>query len=347
MNTAAAALLLVAALSMSNAQSSTAGQKPPTPAPPPPDQPQVYRATGARIAIGRSIHVPVDEEVNDAVVVVAGSARVDGRVRDGVVVVGGNLEVGPRADIRGEVVVVGGRVIREAGAQIRGRVSDVSIGNWRSWSLGGVTLPVVDFGDFGRWLSLFGTVFRVALLAVVMGVILFIARAPVARIGRSAGAEPGRAFLIGLVAEILFVPALIVGSIGLIVTIIGIPLVVILLPLALVGAFVALLLGFTAVTCRLGEWLEDRFGWRADSAVLASLLGLMLIAGPTMVARTIGVVSMPFQFGTLLLLATGVFIEFIVWTIGLGATLMTGFGRWSTAPPPVPPVPQAQVLPAT
>ena len=53
-----------------------------------------------------------------------------------------------------------------------------------------------------------------------------------ARIGRAAAAEPGRAFLLGLAAEILFVPALIIGSIGLIVTIIGIPLVAILVPLA-------------------------------------------------------------------------------------------------------------------
>jgi hypothetical protein len=345
MKTAAAALLLVAALSISNAQTSTAGQNPPPAPPPQTDQPQVYRSTGARIAIGRSIHVPADEEVNDAVVVVAGSARVDGRVRDGVVVVGGNLEVGRRADIRGEVVVVGGRVIREAGAQIRGRVSDIAIGDWRSWSIGGVTLPIVEFGEFGRWLSLFGTMFRVALLAVVMAFILVIARAPVARIGRSAGAEPGRAFLIGLAAQILFVPALIIGCIGLIVTIIGIPLAVILVPVAILGAFIALLLGFTAVTCRIGEWLEDRFGWRADSAMLATLLGLVLVAAPTMVARMIGIVPWPVQVGTLLLLLTGVFIEYVVWTIGLGATLMTGFGRWSTVPPPLPV--QAEVLPAT
>ena len=347
MKTAAAALLIAAALSMSSGQGSSGGQIPPSSTPPQTDGPQAYRSTGARIAIGRSIHVPIDEEVNDAVVVVAGSAKIDGRVRDGVVVVGGNLEVGSHADIRGEIVVVGGRVIRAPGAQIRGRVSDVSIGDWRSWSIGGLTLPVVDFGDFGGWLSLFGTVFRLALLAVVMGVILIVARAPVARIGRSAGAQPGRAFLIGLVAEILFVPALIIGTIGLIVTIIGIPLAIILLPSAFLGGFVALLLGFTAVTCRVGEWLEDRFGWRGDSAMLATLLGLILVVGPTMIARMVNVVPAPFQPGTLLVLAGGVFVEFVVWTIGLGATLMTGFGRWSTVPPPLPPMPQTEALPAT
>ena len=344
MKTAAAAVLLVAALSTVYAQNPS-GQ-PQGATPPAPEPVQVYRTTGARIALGRSIHVPVDEEVNDAVVAVGGSVRVDGRVRDGVVVVGGNLDVGSKADVRGEIVVVGGRVNREPGAQIRGRVSDISFGDWSTWSLGGLTLPVVDFGDFGRWLSLLGTVFRLALLVVVMAIIIGIARAPVARIGRSAGAEPGRAFLLGLAAEVLFVPALIVGSLGLIVTIIGIPLVAILVPVALVTAFVALLLGFTAVTCRLGEWLEDRFGWRANSALLATVLGLILIAGPTMLARLVGVAPLPVRFGSFALLATGVVIEFVVWTIGLGATLMTGFGRWSTAPPPVPPMTHTDVLPA-
>jgi hypothetical protein len=348
MKSAVVALLLLVGLATVSAQN-TSG--PPLEAPDPPradapDGRQVYRTTGTRIGIGRSIHVPVDEEVNDAVVVVGGSLRVDGRVRDGVVVVGGNLDVGPRSDVRGEVVVVGGRINREGGAQIRGRVSDISIGDWSTWTLGGLSLPVVDFGDFGRWLTLFGTFFRIACLALLMWLVILLARAPVARIGRSAAAQPGRAFAIGLLAAILFVPALIIGSIALIVTIIGIPLVAILLPLAVLIAFVALVLGFTALACRVGEWVEDRFGWRADSALLATSIGLLLIVGPTLVARLVSVVPAPLQLAGWSLLTIGIVLEGIVWTIGLGATLMTGFGRWSTVPPPAPPV-HATVMTAT
>jgi hypothetical protein len=278
---------------------------------------------------------------------VGGSARIDGRVRDGVVVVGGNLDIGAKADVRGEIVVVGGRVQREPGAQVRGRISDISFGDWSSWRVGGVSLPVVDFGPLGRWLTLFGTVFRVAFLAVLMGVVILIARAPVARIGRSAAAEPGRAFALGLVAEILFVPALIIGSASLIVTIIGIPLVLIMLPVAVLGAFVAFLLGFTALACRIGEWIEDRLGWQAHSAFLATAIGLLLVVGPTMLARMVGVAPEPARWAGFGLLTVGLLVEFIVWTIGLGAALMTGFGRWSTTPPPAPPVAQPTILPAT
>jgi hypothetical protein len=199
----------------------------------------------------------------------------------------------------------------------------------------------VDFGDFGRWVSLFGTFFRLALLGVIMGVIILVARAPVARIGRSAAAEPGRAFMLGLVAEVLFLPALVIGSIGLAVTIIGIPLLVILVPLSIAGAFVGLLLGFTALTCRMGEWLEDRLGLRANSALFATSLGLLMIAGPTIAARVATVTSEPLRVAGIVLLVFGLLFEFVIWTMGFGATLMTGFGRWSTAPPPIPASTQA------
>jgi hypothetical protein len=340
MKSVAAAVLLVFAFSTASAQNPSGGQ--PTAS----DQPQVYRSTGARIAIGRSIHVAADEEVNEAVVVIGGSARIDGRVRDGVVVVGGNLDVGAKSDVRGEVVVVGGRINRQPGAQIRGRVSDVSFGNWHTWSIGGVSVPTVDFGDFGRWLTLFGTFFRIAFLGLMMAVIILLARAPVARIGRAAAAEPGRAFALGLAAELLFVPALIVASIALIVTIIGIPLVIVLIPAAILGAFLALLLGFTALACHIGEWLEDRLGWRGNSALLAMTIGLLLVVGPTMLARMIGVAPLPLRITGFGLLVGGILFEFVVWTIGLGATLMTGFGRWATTPPP-PPMPHPGIVPAT
>jgi hypothetical protein len=310
-------------------------------------QPQVYRTTGSRVAIGRNIQVAADEEVREAVVVVGGSLRVDGRVRDGLVVVGGNLDLGPQADVRGDVVLVGGRLTRDPRAQVRGSVSDISIGDWRSWTIGGLHLPIVTFGGFGRWLSLFGAIFRVALLGLLMAMVIVVARAPVARVGRAAAAEPGRAFVLGLATEILFVPILIIGSIGLIVTIIGIPLVVILVPLAFLACFIALLLGFTALACRIGEWVEDRLGWRGHSAILATAIGLLLIVGPTMLSRMLGVGPEPVRVAAFGLLMAGVMLEFIIWTIGLGAALMTGFGRWSTSPPPVPPVPQTGVAVVT
>lgn len=341
LKTGAVVLLLTAAFVSAHAQSTT---DLPVQSP---DEPRVYRTTGSRIAVGRSIQIARDEEVNDAVVVVGGSLRIDGRVRDGVVVVGGDVTLGPAADVRGDVVLVGGQLTRENGATLRGSVSDISFGDWGSWSIGGLYLPRFEFGGFGRWLSLLGAMFRISLLAVLMAMVLIVARAPVARIGRAAAAEPVKAFVLGLVAEVLFLPALIIASIGLIVTIIGIPLVVLLVPVAFITIFVALILGFTGLACRLGEWVEDRLGWRGNSAFVASAIGLFLVLGPTILSRFLDVAPDPLRTGTWFLLMTGLLVEFMIWTVGLGATLMTGFGRWSSSPPPVPPIPQTGVVPVT
>ncbi len=323
-------LLLAAAATSSSAQTLPPAEAPPS------DQPRVYHTIQSRIAIGRSITVASNEEVSDAVVVVGGSARVDGRIRNDLIVIGGSATLGPQADVRGDVLVVGGRLNREPGSQLRGSVSDVTFGEWAPWQFGGWYIPAFDFGGFGRWLALFGTLFRVTTLALFMAILLLVARVPVARIANAAAAAPGRAFVAGLAAEILFIPALVAASIALIVTIIGIPLVVVLVPLALLLGGLAMVLGFTALATRLGEWLEDRVGWRGHNAFIAAALGLLVIISPTLIARMLGVAP-GVGIAGLLLLMTGVVVEFVIWTIGLGATLLTGFGRWSVVPPPVPP----------
>jgi hypothetical protein len=304
----------------------------------PTDRPEVYRTIESRIAIGRNITVARDEEVSDAVVAVGGSVRVDGRIRNELIVVGGSAQVGPEAEIHGDIVVVGGTLDRAPGARVYGRVSNVSIGEWAPIQIGNWYLPAIAFGDFGRWFALFGALFRMSLLAVLMIMALVLARAPVARISNAAAAAPARAFVAGLAAEILFIPAVIVASIALVITIIGIPLVVMLVPMAILTAVVAMVLGFTALATRVGEWIQDRLGWRGHNAIAAAALGMMAIVAPTLLARVLGVTP-GVGIAGMLLLATGAIVEFVIWTTGLGATLMTGFGRWSVVPPPLPPPP--------
>jgi hypothetical protein len=299
---------------------------------------RVYRTTGTRIAIARDLHVAHDEEIRDAVAVVGGSLRVDGLVRDGIVVVGGNLELGPEAHVGGDIVLVGGGLTRAEGSRISGSVSDIGLGAWKDWGISVRSWPWIELGEAGRWLGLLAAMVRVALLALFAGAVLLVARARVARVAGAAVAEPGRAMLIGLAAELLFLPVLIIGSIALALTIIGIPLLALLLPLTLVASLVALLMGFTALACRVGQWIEDRLGLRFHSLVAATALGLLVIVGPSLLSRAIGVAPEPVRDAAFGLLVAGAVIEFVVWTIGLGATLMTGFGRGTAAPPPLPTV---------
>lgn len=293
----------------------------------------IYRLTGARIALGQDIRVDRDEEVSDAVVVIGGSATVDGRVRDGIVVVGGNLTLGPTADVRGDIVLVGGQMTRDPAARQWGSVSYVTFGEW-SRRRGG-WFPRFDFGEVGRWLSLAGTLARVSVLGVLMALLLLVARGPVARVGRAAAAAPVRAALVGLAAEIFFVPFLAAASIAMAVTIVGLPFVFILVPIAILVALFALVLGYTALACRIGEWIEDRLGWQPSSAFVATAVGFAVIIGPTLAARLLGVAPGPVRLMAFSLLLAGLTVEFVVWTIGLGAAILTGLGRWHAVPPPI------------
>ena len=141
--------------------------------------------------------------------------------------------------------------------------------------------------------------------------------------------------MIGFAAEIFFIPVLIVASIGLAITIIGIPFVAVFMPLAIVLGVFAFVLGFTALACRLGEWIEDRLGWQPGNAFIATAIGFIVLLAPTLIARDSNVASDPWRALTFLLVAIGLTVEFVAWTIGLGAAILTGLGRWYTVPPPI------------
>jgi len=292
-----------------------------------------HRLTGTRIAFGQDVRIERDEEVTDAVIVVGGSATIDGRVRDGVVVVGGNLSLNATADVRGDIVLVGGTLTRDPGARLVGGVTYVSFGDWsrRSFSW----FPSVRFGEMSHWLSLAGTVARVSVLGLLMAMMLIVARAPVARVGRAALAEPLKSLVVGLAAEIFFIPLLIAASIGLALTIIGLPFVAVLVPIAVILLVFAFVLGFTALACRLGEWVEDRLGWQPGNALLATAIGFIILLAPTLLARAMNVASDNVAPLTWVLVSIGTTEEFIAWTIGLGAAITTGLGRWYTVPPPI------------
>lgn len=298
---------------------------------------RVYRRTGARIAVGKSIAIEEDEEVTDAVVAVGGRIRIAGRVRDDVVAIGGSVELLPTADVRGDVTAIGGRVTIAPGAQHVGAVHHATMHDWPvavAWP--GVTGTWLDLGGAGRWLTLAGTLTRVALLAAAVSLVMLLARGRIGRIGDAAAAAPLRAGFIGVGLQLLFVPALVVASIALAITIVGLPFVAILVPLALVTMFVAMLLGFASLAHAVGGWAARRLGWDAPAAIGVAILGLAVIVLPTVLSRLVGVAPDALRAGAFTLLAVGTFVEYIAWTIGLGAAAMTGLGRWATAPPPIP-----------
>jgi hypothetical protein len=85
----------------------------------------------------------------------------------------------------------------------------------------------------------------------------------------------------------------------------------------------------------LGEWIEDRLGWQPGNAFIATTIGFLVLLGPTLLARFINVASVGVAPLTFVLVAFGLTVEFVAWTMGFGAAIVTGLGRWYTVPPAI------------
>lgn len=303
----------------------------PTPAEP------ARRRTGARIAFAKPMTIAADEDVRDGVFSLGGDVRIDGRVRDEVVVIGSRLELTPTAEVRGDITVVGGDFVMADGARHSGRVHRVNGVDWPRWTGPGVNWGWFEPRGAARWLGAAGSVARITLVAFAVVVLTFLAGGRVTRIGAAAGASPIKAAGVGLAAQLLFVPLLVVAVLLLAVTIVGIPFVAVLVPAAVITFLVAMLVGFTGVVQRLGATIGTRLGWEPASPVVAALAGLAVVVLPTLLFQAVSLAPGPMPIR--LPLAFASLVEYLTWTIGLGATLLTGFGRWAVVPPPVPPVP--------
>lgn len=324
------------------AEAGTEPPAPPTP-PAPPDEPSDihWRKSSAKVHIGSSIVVGEDELVTDPVVAVGGSVTVLGRVDDDVVAVGGSVRLGPKARVRGDVTAVGGRVEQEKGATIGGTVNEVRIGpqfDFKPWRLfEGVWLDGREM--FGGGFRLLGTLMRISLVLLLVFVVALIAGRPLERIGGKAGDEPWLSGFTGLLAQLLFIPVLVVTIVILAISIIGIPL-LLLVPFAIVGFLLAVLVGFAGVALRVGRWAVGE----ARPVFVALAVGVVLVSAFALLARLLSLLPVPLWPITWIVALTGFVVEYVAWTVGLGAALLTRFGTRGPrpaayqGPPPLPTV---------
>lgn len=295
----------------------------------PPRTPRTRRREDI-VRIGGSVTVNDDEYVRGDVVVVGGSANINGEVAGEVVVVGGSARFGPQADIGRDITVVGGGISRDPGAIIRGGINEIGFGGipWR--------------GEWGRhaewdWMDglypvarLTGTLVRITLLILLTTLVLFVARTPVEQIADRVAADPVKSWFVGFLAEMLFIPVLIMTAVVLAISIIGIPLLV-LLPVAIVALLVVMLVGFTGVAYHIGRLLQDKVDALRTRPYAATFTGILLIVSPVLLARLVGLTG-DLRFIVWPIAAVGFLLEYVVWTAGLGAAALARFNRAPHAP---------------
>jgi hypothetical protein len=310
----------------------------PPPAPDPDPDPDPEPRRGMRrsdvVRIGGGVQIGPDEVIEGDVVAIGGSADVNGAVEGDVVAVGGNVNLGPQAEIDGDVVVVGGTLRRNPTARVGGEVNEVSFGD-ADWAEGFGHWPMMGMPGFffgsavSSLFALLSTVTRLAVLCILASVVLLFGRNYVERIGVRAADEPLKAGAVGLLIQLLFVPALIVTICVMVITIIGIPLLV-LVPFALLAFALLFLVGFTAVVYDVGRIAAQRFGWAADNPYLVAATGIALVLSPVLIARLVGFGGPLISPIAWTLVFLGILLEYLVWTVGLGAVALVRFDRRQT-----------------
>ena len=271
------------------------------------------------VVVGGSFKVEKNGVVEGDVTVVGGSAQIAGELRGTLVVVGGSANLEEGAAVAGDVISIGGPIRDHGRVSVEGERVQVAFGD-----LGGLGTLFEGhgspyWGDFSL-LDLMGTFFRTGLLILLILAIVLLAPGRTASVAELARAQPWRSGLIGLIAEVVFLPVLVVVVAILAILIIGIPLVLVVGPLMVLGLIAFFLIGYAGVARAAGGVFERRFDRRYTSWALV-LLGILLIEGWSLAGEILLHLPGPIQFMALLALAFGFFVQYLAWTVGLGAAI--------------------------
>ena len=301
---------------------------------------------GDIVRFGGNVTVARGEVVAGDVVVIGGSADVDGEVTRGVTVVGGSLNLGPDSIVREDVTVVGGTLNRSPGSRIDGKVDNVGFGP----NFGGVRqraagrFPVRNvFAGVGGF---FGTILRATLLILFGLIVVVLGGRFIDSVAERTASEPLRSGLTGLLAEMLFVPLVVVTVLVLAISIVGIPL-LLLIPFAIALAVVLMIIGFTGVACVVGRFVSQRMGI-GRSPYLSVAVGVVVVLGVTLVAKLCALLG-GVLFGMVIGSALGIvgfLAEYLAWTIGIGALILTWLSRRHRGHPAAPGAPVGTPAPS-
>jgi hypothetical protein len=289
-----------------------------------------HHRDGARILVLRDYHLAAGETATVPIIVVGGAATIDGHASDDVVVLGGRLRIGPQAVVDGKAVSVGRAADVDPKATIRGGVDETVMrfpdidGNWNPTSQSWFTA-----------LALAGTVVRLFVVFAIASVLTLLAPNWVRHIAWRARDGMASAAAIGLACQVAFVPVLLILVTVLAVSIVGIPLIGA-MPFLIAGAGVAGTAGFTAVAARIGARLRGTTLEDSHALWVDMLLGMAVVSALTVVARFAAFALFWTSPALWSVRAMGLLIEYVVWTIGIGAACATMLRRWNGPRPAHP-----------
>jgi len=169
-----------------------------------------------------------------------------------------------------------------------------------------------------------GTLVRVAVLCLFAVLVVLFGRDYMERAGTMAAASSLKAGAVGLLSQVLFLPLLVITCVVLVMTIVGIPL-LLLLPFVILGIAVLALVGFTGVAYRIGTIAAHRLGLPDQNPYGVTVIGVLIVMLPVILSRLASLGGgVLFPLAVTLGIA-GFVVEYLAWTIGLGAMALTRF----------------------
>ena len=274
------------------------------------------------------VAVPANERVEGSLVVFRGNADVYGTVTGNVVALLGDVICHDGGLIEGDAVSVGGHVV-EAGGTVHGDIKSLSaLGR----DLAAAERRQERRSAFDQLVHDVGTVVGVFIALAMVGFgTVFFGRRHVEVVADTASHSFGRSFVVGLLGQLLLLPAFAMMIVGLVLTIVGI----LVLPFAIVayvlGAALAVLGGYLAIAHAIGETVTRRrmangafvrspnsYGYIFSG--LAGLLGLWAAAA---LFGWLGPVVFLFKLAA-------VVVTWLAATTGFGAVLLSRAGLRET-----------------
>jgi hypothetical protein len=272
---------------------------------------------GDLLVLGGNVTLEPTSVVTGSVFLLGGNLNSAGTIRGDVSLVGANANLQAGALVEGDVMTFGGNVNRDPTARIEGQV--VSGGQTvevpglrgipnlqlpffgRTWA----PRPMIDIrtspGWDGGWLLL-----QSLLTAALAVLVVMFGASGAGRVARAAADAPIASGVVGFLG-LLGIPALLIA----------LALTICLIPFTIVGALVfavAIVYGWIGIGLEVGERLTGMLKWHLDPAAAAGL-GTLVIS---LVANGINFIP-----------CIGWLAPTLVGAVGLGAVLLTRFGRQS------------------
>jgi len=188
------------------------------------------------------------ERISGDVVVLKGNAEVHGRIEGNVVTLDGHVIMHPGATITGDVLTIGGK-IRQLGGNILGSQMELDAAPVAA------AAPSIPALIAQRGAGLLG----IGLTLVILGLaIVTFGRPNLEIVSDTVSHSFGRAFLVGLLGQVLILPTFGMLIVGLVLTIAGTVLVPFAAVVYLLLAIIALVGGLLAVAHSMGETITRR-----------------------------------------------------------------------------------------